>query len=290
LLIQFVCRRPYTHPAGRARDRVLRANAKLRAHDYSKGLPPEHRDQGFTRPRVLILLPTRHAALQVVQQLIDLLPSTYRSQVENKKRFKTEYSLSPEEAEEERRSHTGNPKPADWQHLFAGNVDDCFRVGLRCTPKSVKIYADFYTSDILVASPLGLRMLIGAEGDRQRDFDYLSSIEVMLADQLSMLAMQNWDHVTVRRSRIHAPGWECAQSAGPLTNASIPLCRHDEQHLFEHLNLMPKDPHDCDFSRVRSWCLDGQYASRNKVGKGATSTCAHSQHVLECGGWNPRTS
>ena len=181
----------------RARDRVLKANAKLRAHDYSKGLPEEHRDQGYTRPRALILLPTRHSALQVVQQLINLVPGAPSVQVENKKRFQTEYGQPRDEAEEEHRANVEAGKPADWMHQFEGNVDDCFRVGLRIMPKAVKIYSDFYTSDILVASPLGLRLLIGADGERQRDYDFLSSIEVVLVDPLQAIAMQNWDHLLV---------------------------------------------------------------------------------------------
>ena len=52
----------------------------------------------------------------------------------------------------------------DYQALFAGNNDDCFRIGIKFSRKQMKIYSSFYGSDMLIASPLGLRMIIGAEG------------------------------------------------------------------------------------------------------------------------------
>ena len=51
-----------------------------------------------------------------------------------------------------------------WYKIFAGNIDDCFRLGIGITSKQLKLYSEFYHSDILVASPLGLRTIIGGEG------------------------------------------------------------------------------------------------------------------------------
>lgn len=53
--------------------------------------------------------------------------------------------------------------PKDHVDTFKGNVDDNFRVGIKVTRKSVKLFGGFYGSDIIVASPLGLRMSIEKE-------------------------------------------------------------------------------------------------------------------------------
>ncbi|KAI9003180.1 hypothetical protein BC832DRAFT_560139 [Gaertneriomyces semiglobifer] len=201
----------------KTRDRVLKNTTKLKA-DTSAEL--ELRDQGFTRPKVLILLPFKSAALEVVKHFIALSGT---NQQDNKKRFFDEFGVDPDEEkldQEKRRS-----KPADHKLMFAGNIDDCFRVGIKFARKQMKLFAPFYSSDIIIASPLGLRMVIGSEGDKKRDFDFLSAIELVILDHTDVFLMQNWEHT---------------------------------QHIFEHLNLIPKDPHGCDFSRVRSYYLDGK--------------------------------
>lgn len=61
----------------------------------------------------------------------------------------------------------------------------------------MRLYAPFYSSDIIIASPLGLRTVIGAEGENKRDYDFLSSIEILIIDEADIYLMQNWEHILV---------------------------------------------------------------------------------------------
>jgi U3 small nucleolar RNA-associated protein 25 len=170
----------------KTRDRILKNKEKLK-----KDAEVEVRDQGFTRPKVLILVPFKNDCFEIVQNLIKL--SDTKTQ-ENKARFVQEFQGDME---------PDPKKPQDYNETFKGNVDDCFKIGLQFSRKTMKLYAPFYSSDIIIASPLGLALIIGQKGyslltrDKKRDFDYLSSIEMVIMDHSDIFLMQNWDHVQV---------------------------------------------------------------------------------------------
>lgn len=217
-------------------------------------LPDAPRDQGFTRPKVLVLLPFRSAALKVVSRLLDLCPPSQKVSVEHRDRFFDDFGVEEddeEEAELKRRMQKkrrgaagatggataggggGGPeemeltggKPADHVALFSGNNDDHIRLGIKLTRKSVKLYSEFYTSDIIVASPLGLITKLGeTESEKDKDVDFLSSIEILVIDQADVILMQAWQHV---------------------------------QTLMERMNAIPKKQHGTDFMRIREWYLNG---------------------------------
>lgn len=175
------------------------------------------RDQGLTRPKVLIVVPFRHTVLQVVNLIINLLLPKGSQHVSHRKRFNEEFG-------DKYSGKTHPKKPEDWQKTFSGNIDDHFKIGLSFSRKSLRLYTPFYQSDVIIASPLGLRTIIGSKGDKHQEFDFLSSIEILVMEQMDVFLMQNWEHVL---------------------------------HLLDYMHLQPKDSHGVDFSRVRMWALNG---------------------------------
>lgn len=83
---------------------------------------------------MLILVPFRGRALQIVQTLISLLePKGKKIVVNNKKRFKEEFG---EDADDK---PSNLQRPEDYHAIFSGNVDDHFRIGAVSQEQSVHL-------------------------------------------------------------------------------------------------------------------------------------------------------
>ncbi|KAL5524025.1 hypothetical protein ACEPAG_8198 [Sanghuangporus baumii] len=202
------------------RRRILKNNERIAraAKDSPETEVSDIRDQGFTRPSVLIILPFRSWALRWVESFTSHTPKL-EFQVENHARFLSEYGLPPDTVDKLETASPGT-YPPDHVEMFKGNIDDSFRLGVKFTRKSVKLFSDFYQSDLIIASPLGLRLSI----EKEKNADFLSSIEILILDQMNALSMQNWEHL---------------------------------QFVLSNLNSLPKETRDTDFSRIKSWYLDG---------------------------------
>ncbi|XP_062132144.1 U3 small nucleolar RNA-associated protein 25 homolog [Drosophila sulfurigaster albostrigata] len=183
-------------------------------------IPDALRDQGLTRMKVLIILPFRESALKTVQNIGNLIFANHKDKknglpIARYERFINDFSgdtiYFPKT----------NPKPRDYEQTFAGNTDDNFKIGIRFTKKTMSLYSDISSSDILIASPLALRMIIN---DKEQDFDFLNSIELLVIDQAELFMAQNWENLL---------------------------------YVLDHLHLQPQKLPETNCQRVRSYCLNG---------------------------------
>ncbi|EDO18295.1 hypothetical protein Kpol_1039p46 [Vanderwaltozyma polyspora DSM 70294] len=192
----------------KTRDKILKDNQRLQENDDLECL-----DQGFTRPKVLIVVPTRDTAYQVVETIIE---KSGLDQIDKKGKFKDQFfddSLPP------------TSKPKSFRHVFKGNTNDFFVLGMKFTRKAIKLYSNFYQSDIIICSPLGIQMILENTDKKKRQDDFLSSIEVMIVDQLHSIEYQNISHVYT---------------------------------ILEHINKIPQQQREADFSRIRMWYINDQ--------------------------------
>nr|XP_002127793.1 digestive organ expansion factor homolog [Ciona intestinalis] len=197
---------------------LQRNDQKIKLSENSNEEVNDVKDRGLVQPKVLILSPFRSKAFEIVNTLISLLQNNKKMEVAFKKRFKEDFGSSEEDAEKMEK------KPEDYRMLFSGHTDEHFRIGITLAQGKMRLYSQFYKSDIIIASPLGLRTAIGEIGEAHYEYDFLSSIEIFVLDHADVFMMQNWEHVL---------------------------------HIMKHLHLQPKDSHDVDFSRVFDYCLDG---------------------------------
>uniref|UniRef100_A0A2K6WDF7 U3 small nucleolar RNA-associated protein 25 homolog n=1 Tax=Onchocerca volvulus TaxID=6282 RepID=A0A2K6WDF7_ONCVO len=158
------------------------------------------RDQGLSRPKVLIICPMKKNVFPIIENFRMLIfGDSDKPFISNYRRFKTEFGDTGFRISEKRKVSV------DYRELMSGNTDDCFRIGVALAKKSLKLYTAFDESDILIASPLGLRMIIGENdgNNSERETDFLASIEVLIIDKADILLMQNWEHLLNIISSLH---------------------------------------------------------------------------------------
>jgi len=144
------------------------------------------KDQGFTSPKVLILVPYKKHARIILEEIINIFSNNNWKGITNKKKFKDEYSE------------------------FDSN-DDCFRMGINISffENKMKLYSPFDESDIILASPLGLKLAAPSENDKtfknNKVYDFLSSIEIFLMDFSEVFIYQNMEHLNEILSFLNKP-------------------------------------------------------------------------------------
>ena len=144
------------------------------------------KDQGFTSPKVLILVPYKKHAKIIMEQLIKLFSNENWKGITNKKKFLDEYSEFD-------------------------SMDDCFRLGINVSffENKMKLYTPFDESDIIIASPLGLKLAKPSDNDKSfknsKVYDFLSSIEIFLMDFSEVFIYQNMEHLNEILSFLNKP-------------------------------------------------------------------------------------
>ena len=227
--------------------------------EHSNGPADIGQDQGFVPPRILVLCPFRSTARKFVLGLKAALGAN--TTISSAAKFDQEFGYEDDDEEDEINSEDSaedasidgdsgtknvkrgkNALPKDWQMLFRDNIDDDFKFGIQVNPGQgkgagadkgvyMRMYSDFYASDIIVASPLGLKLIVDTSNGKL-NFDFLSSIELVLLHQADVMYMQNWEHV---------------------------------DYILSKINGMPLTDHGTDFSRVRPYFLEGSAARHRQV-------------------------
>eukprot|EP01062_Namystynia_karyoxenos_P035558 TRINITY_DN26006_c3_g1_i1.p1 TRINITY_DN26006_c3_g1~~TRINITY_DN26006_c3_g1_i1.p1 ORF type:complete len:782 (+),score=313.66 TRINITY_DN26006_c3_g1_i1:78-2348(+) len=172
----------------RARAAVAANDAELGAAAAAGGEDDDDargRDQGYWRPRVLVLLPMRNLCKEYVHRLIHVA-GVPPGAVFNLERFDSDFGELKEDRDPKFQKRT-----PDYKQQFGGNIDDRFCFGVGVGRRRLKIFAAFPSADIIFASPLGLAYTMRTNAKQGADF--LSSVEVAIVDQADALLMQNFE-------------------------------------------------------------------------------------------------
>ena len=134
------------------------------------------KDQGFTYPKILILLPYKKHARLIIEEIINVFNKGNWNGISGKKKLKNEYGEFD-------------------------SLNDCFKLGINFSffDNKINLFTPFEESDIIIASPLGLKLTSPNEKDKtvknKKVYDFLSSIEILLMDFSEVFIYQNLDHL-----------------------------------------------------------------------------------------------
>ncbi|KAL4434767.1 hypothetical protein ABPG74_017187 [Tetrahymena malaccensis] len=129
------------------------------------------KNKGYTNCKILIITPFKGDATTIINELLSIYGESKLKKKSNKQRFIEEYE---------------NPDRMD---------EDDFRIGISITNKGLKLFTPFEHCDIIVTSLVGLRLATGEKGDKDRNFSFLSSVEILVIDRAHVLYNQNWLHM-----------------------------------------------------------------------------------------------
>ena len=93
---------------------------------------------------------------------------------------------------------------------------DFFRLGIKIARKKQQLtyFSHFDHSELIIASPVGLKSIIGSEGDAKRENSFISSVDLLYVDRASVLLMQNWSHLTeILRNLNFMPKYESLKNS-----------------------------------------------------------------------------
>eukprot|EP01065_Artemidia_motanka_P029862 TRINITY_DN35926_c0_g1_i1.p1 TRINITY_DN35926_c0_g1~~TRINITY_DN35926_c0_g1_i1.p1 ORF type:complete len:760 (+),score=246.67 TRINITY_DN35926_c0_g1_i1:68-2347(+) len=194
-----------------------RKEAEAKGEDVDAGDADDTRwrDQGYQKQRVVFILPMRNLCRDYVLRMIDLWGA---KEVLNKDQFLSNFEELDVDKDPKFKKRT-----LDYRNQFSGNVDDRFCFGVSLTAKRVRLMCGFPSADIMFASPLGIAFTM--KKNAKQGADFLSSAEVVIADQADCLLMQNFQ-------------WT--------------------RDAFSNLNSQPRSVTDsADINRIHRWLLDG---------------------------------
>ncbi|CAF3672910.1 unnamed protein product [Adineta steineri] len=249
----------------KTRARILSHNAKLKENPDL-----DYHDQGFTRPKVLIIVPFRESVRRIIDCFENLLLNTDDSektdqiQISHRKRFQEEYGGG--EIDKQNNDGKFQRTSDEYNEIFAGNIDDHFRLGIykifsnsvfklsiSVTRKSLKFFQSVYKSDFLIVSPVGLRTLL--EKRRQKRKHKQSSDNSGSDDDDNDNNKNSTDNNSSSIADFLS-SIECVY----IDQLDV-LSMQNLDHLFyilENLNTIPQQATSkIDFSRIRHWSLNG---------------------------------